>query len=259
MEAKNKSYTKIVPPTNCPCCGSLLELVKDQLFCRAMDCSETATKKVDAFAKVLKIKGLGIKTIEKLGITDIVRIYELPQEEINNLIGEALGTKLYASIQESRTVSLATLVRSFSIPLVGKVASEKLSEIVSSIEEITNETCLKAKLGEKTTANLLDWLKGQWEDENKNKLLDYLTITAKVLNNNKELGLSVVITGKLDNYKNRQEAASFLKERGYTVKSSVTKNVDFLISEEGRESSSTKKAKVLGIPILSIIELTQDK
>jgi len=248
------SLIKIIPPTNCPSCASLLELVKDQLFCRSTDCSTQAIKRVDAFAKVLRIKGLGIKTIQKLELTDMVSIYKISANEINDVIGLALGTKLHASIQESRRQNLATLIRSFSIPLVGKVASEKLASVVSSIQEINLSSCKKASLGEKTSEKLCTWLDEVWY-QGQEDLLDYIDIIDTAKKTNKSLDVSIVITGKLDNYKNRREAASYLESRGYTVKSSVTKQVDFLISEEGRESSSSKKAKSLNIPILSINEL----
>ena len=51
--------TEIVPPTSCPTCASVLELVNDQLFCRNKLCPAQSAKRVEHFAKTLKIKGLG--------------------------------------------------------------------------------------------------------------------------------------------------------------------------------------------------------
>jgi len=82
---------RIEPPTKCPSCGSQLELVKDQLFCRNPDCGAKSSKKLEHFAKTLKIKGLGPKTIEKLPLTSIPDIYSMSKKEIVDEIGEKLG------------------------------------------------------------------------------------------------------------------------------------------------------------------------
>ena len=61
---------EIIIPTHCPACNSELDTVKDQLFCRNPNCPAQSSKKVEHFAKTLKIKGLGAVTIEKLDLQD---------------------------------------------------------------------------------------------------------------------------------------------------------------------------------------------
>ena len=63
--------TKIMPPANCPSCGSILEWKNDQLFCVSHSCQTKVYKRVEHFAKTLRIKGLGPKTVEKLALKDI--------------------------------------------------------------------------------------------------------------------------------------------------------------------------------------------
>ena len=46
-----------------------------------------------------------------------------------------------------------------------------------------------------------------------------------------------------------------MESLGFTVTSSVTKNTDYLVDEEGRKSSKSTKAESLGIPILTIKEI----
>jgi DNA ligase (NAD+) len=65
----------------------------------------------------------------------------------------------------------------------------------------------------------------------------------------------VVITGKLNDYKNRNEAKAYLEGLGFSVKPSVTKKTDYLVDEEGRKSSSRTKAESYGVTITSINEL----
>ena len=113
---ERKTLRQIVPPTNCPACSSVLELVNDQLFCRNSLCPAQSAKKLEHFARTIKIKGLGPSTIEKLGLETYNDIYSLSQEQISELLdSEKLGTKLYYEIEKSKSVDLTTLLPAFSI------------------------------------------------------------------------------------------------------------------------------------------------
>ena len=68
---------EILPPEVCPACDTLLVWENDQLFCTNTRCSGKTSKKIKHFAKTLKIKGLGPRTIEKLEITSIFDLYQL--------------------------------------------------------------------------------------------------------------------------------------------------------------------------------------
>jgi len=154
---ERQTLRQIVPPTNCPACNSVLEFVNDQLFCKNNECPAQSFKKIEHFAKTLKIKGLGPASIAKLGLEDYHDIYSLSQEEISLLLdSEKLGTKLHAEIQKSKSVDLITLLPAFSIPLIGTSASNKLAKHISHLHEITPEICNEAGLGQKAASNLVD-------------------------------------------------------------------------------------------------------
>ncbi|HEY9705061.1 MAG TPA: hypothetical protein V6C58_21660 [Allocoleopsis sp.] len=70
----------IEEPTCCPVCDYQLEKVNDQLFCRNLACPAQIAGKVQHFAKTLGIKGLGPKTIEKLGLQELTEIFYLDPE-----------------------------------------------------------------------------------------------------------------------------------------------------------------------------------
>ena len=74
---ERETLREIVPPTNCPACNSELEFVNDQLFCLEYSCSAKSAKRLEHFAKTLKIKGLGPSTIDRLGLFDYDDIYSL--------------------------------------------------------------------------------------------------------------------------------------------------------------------------------------
>ena len=245
---KDQMFREILPPTECPSCDSDLSWVNDQLFCYNTECSAKVEKVIHNFAQVLKIKGLGPKTIEKLGVSSIEEIYALDYSQIENRLGsKLLSDKLLRQINESKNVGLQELLPAFSIPLFGRTASEKICNHVSHVSEITEETCNKAGLGPKTTENLLDWIAStNWN------LLPFSWETTSKAENTSPL-LEVVISGKLSSFKTKKDAEPFLAERGFVLKDNVTKNTKFLINESGVASAKTKKAEATGIEIITNI------
>ena len=242
--------TEIIPPTNCPACKSVLEFVGDQFFCQNPRCSAKSAKRLEHFAKTLKIRGLGPSTIERLGLEDYKDIYSLTQEEISFLLdSEKLGTKLHNEIQKSKSVDLITLLPAFSIPLIGSSATNKLAKHISSLSEITPEICTEAGLGPKAASNLLDWLVNTFHFEEYYNLPFTFTCEKRAEVTNTDTKGTVCITGKLKSYPTKAAAQQVLVKNGYLVKDNLTKDVTILVNESGIESAKTKKAEQMGITI----------
>lgn len=245
---------KIAIPTHCPCCEYPLELVNDQLFCRNTACSAQLGKKLEHFCKTLGIKGMGAKTIEKLQLSDITELYYLELDDIAEALGsQKLAEKLFSEINNSRSADLTTILPAFSIPLFGNTASQKLTKVVNSVDEITHDTCKQAGLGDKVTNNLISWLETDFRE-----MREFLPFSFTT-NNNKPVanatGKTVCITGKLHSYKTKAMAHEALTAAGYRVVESVTKTLDYLVDEENKGSSKRTKADQLGIEIIT--NLTQ--
>lgn len=242
--------TEIIPPTNCPACNSVLEFVGDQLFCQNDSCPAKSAKRLEHFAKTLKIRGLGPSTIDRLGLTDYKDIYSLTQEEISFLLdSEKLGTKLHNEIQKSKSVDLTTLLPAFSIPLIGSSATNKLAKHISSLSEITPEICIEAGLGPKAASNLMDWLVNTFHFQEYYNLPFSFTCQKRAEVTNTDTKGTVCITGKLKSYPTKAAAQQVLIKNGYLVKDNLTKDVTILVNESGIESAKTKKAEQMGITI----------
>ena len=92
----------ITAPSTCPSCGSKLELSCPLLYCRNPSCGDQSSKKIEHFAKTLKIKGLGPASINSLVLESINDIYAISEYEIVNLLGsQKLGEKLFTEIENS--------------------------------------------------------------------------------------------------------------------------------------------------------------
>ena len=240
---------RIEIPTECPCCNYPLELVNDQLFCRNTACGAQLNKKVEHFCKTLGIKGMGSRTVEKLGLSDITELFYLDSEQVVESLGsEKVALKLLDEIERSKSADLATVIASFSIPLVGSTASKKLCEVVTSVDEISYDTCKQAGLGDKVTQNLVAWLETDFQEMREFLPFSFKSQKNSNTNTNQK---TVCITGKLSSYKTKAEAYKLLEEAGYTPVESVTKATNYLVDEEDKGSSKRKKAESLGITIIT--------
>ena len=232
---------KVEIPTNCPACGSELELVNDQLFCRSKTCPAKSLKSILHYVKTMKIMGMGEKTLEKLEVKNIGDLYSYDLEYLVSKLGEKIGTKLYAEIENSKNTTLSKFLHGMGIPLIGKTAADKVNSVVSSIEEINVDTCKKAGLGAKATANLVNWV----EEEG---ILLNLPITF-IESESVESGLAVCISGRVPGY-TKAKIKELLADYNVTVKDNVTKDLDYLISEESG-TTKVKKAEQYNIQVIS--------
>jgi len=242
-------FQEINFPTNCPSCDSELEWVNDSLYCRNHLCPAQNAKAVEHFAKTMKIKGLGPASIKKLGWTCPSEIYTSSRDSILASLGaEKVTSKLMSEILNSFDAPLELLLPAFGIPLIGKTATLKLSETINHISQINADTCERAGLGPKATHNLLDWI-----DSDLPFFLDtipcswyFSDTTPPVVSKG-----TVCISGRLKSFKSKADATSALNAAGYEVKSSLTKQVGFLINEGGTESAKTRQARDTGVTIVT--------
>ena len=239
---------KIEIPKNCPCCEYPLQLVNSQLFCRNTACSAQLAKKLEAFCKVLQIKGMGPKTLEKLNLGDLLEIFYLSKDSICSDLGVKIGDKIYDEIQRARTADLATVLEAMSIPLVGGTASKKIAGAVTDLSQINNETCKQAGLGAKVTENLLNWIDTDYQEMKEFLPFNFKSGNSKPISANAK---RVCITGKLKSFKKKSEAEASLLAAGFVLVDSVTKTTDYLVDEGDSMSAKRQKAVDYGITIIT--------
>lgn len=238
----------IIAPEFCPSCDSSLEWKNDLLYCLNTLCPAQVQKRIEHFAKSLKIKGLGPKSIEKLDLSSFQSIYDMTYLELRDaLSSEKLAIKLLREINSSKKASMNEVLPAFSIPLIGKTAAQKLSTQISNLFDLTADKCKKAGLGPKATESLLNWYSKEFLSN-----LEKLPFTWTFEKPMPILTAGVVcISGKLSSYKTKADATNALEGKGYQVKSSITKDVTILVNESGIESAKTKNARDKGITIIT--------
>lgn len=263
-------------PTACPVCGAATEVrissisgVKT-LRCTDPNCPAKHLKRFVRFASKggLDIDGLSVQTLHEFVnrsyLRDFADLYHLDAhaDEIVKLegFGERSCANLLAAIEKSRKVDPIHLIFALCIPNIGADAGKKLiaalgtKGFLSRIESGEGFEDVDG-IGVERSNALLNWFA---DDENKN-LFDRLMaeLTLEDVAPKEEAvgtckGLSFVITGDVHIFKNRSAFKSYVEQQGGAVTGSVSGKTSYLVSNDGDSNSSkTKKAKELGVPVLS--------
>ena len=263
-------------PTACPVCGAATEVrispisgVKT-LRCTDPNCPAKHLKRFVRFASKggLDIDGLSVQTLHEFVnrgyLRDFADLYHLDAhaDEIVKLegFGEKSCANLLAAIEKSRKVDPIHLIFALCIPNIGADAGKKLiaalgtKGFLSRIESGEGFEDVDG-IGVERSNALLNWFA---DDENKNlfdRLMAELTledVAPKQEADGTCKGLSFVITGDVHLFKNRSAFKAYVEQQGGAVTGSVSGKTTYLVSNDGESNSSkTKKAKELGVPILS--------
>ena len=259
-------------PGVCPVCGRNTERLKDNdteiLVCTNPNCKGKLLGKLSHFVSknAINIDGLSEQTLQKfidLGWLNSFReIYYLSEhkEEMYKLdgFGKKSVDKLLESIEKSRNTTLDRFIYGLCIPLIGRTASKDIANNFNYDYEqfrkygiVTHYKGIDG-FGDSMNDSIHDYLR-------KNHMMvemlaDEFTFIVKEKSENK-VNLSnktFVITGSLNHYKNRDELVNIIEQLGGKVSGSVSTKTNYLINNDTESNSSkNKKAKELGIPIIS--------
>ncbi|NBH99150.1 NAD-dependent DNA ligase LigA [Anaerotruncus sp. 1XD22-93] len=260
-------------PETCPVCGGATHIQKandvETLYCTNEECQAKKLKLFTLFVSrnALNIDGLSEATLEKfIGrgfIHEFADIFELDKHREEIVEMEGFGIKSYenlmAGIAEAQKTTQPRLLYGLGIPNVG-VANAKmickafqydLGKIRSAdAEELAAVDGIGPVIG-KTVA---EYFASEKNSSMLDRLLEKLEIEIPDIEASEQVfaGMNFVITGSVQHYSNRNELKSLIEEKGGKVTGSVTSKTTYLINNDAASSSSkNKKAKALGIPIIS--------
>ena len=268
-------------PTICPICGSPTIITRenksDVLMCTNSNCGGRLLGKFKHFVsrKGMDISGLSEQILQKfitLGWLHIFSdIYSLPEHysQIINLdgFGKRSADNLVKALNESRqNVKLPNFITSLSIPGVGEGQSKLLCHKYTTWKEFVdarkseNSYISIEGIGEVIDSNIKQWFKEGDNLADANMLASMMTFEDlnKPEGDFPLLGKTFVITGKVVTFPNRDAFKAYVEELGGKVVGSVSAKTDFLINNDvNSQTGKNKKAKELGIPIISEEEFRQ--
>lgn len=263
-------------PEVCPVCGGQTEVrqINDvkSLYCTNPDCQAKKIKSFTLFTSrdALNIAGLSEATLEKfIGvgmIHEYADIFHLDrhQEEIVEMdgFGQKSYDNLIAAAEKASHTTLPRMVYGLGVAGIGLANAKMICRHFkndfeamrhATVEELVEIDGIGEVLAQAWTAF--------FSDGKNNAIVDHLLaeLTFEVGDEESSedadeafAGMNFVITGSLEHFKNRKELQELIERRGGKVTGSVTSKTNYLINNDVASSSSkNKKARELGVPILS--------
>ena len=271
-ENLTKSGVKDIPST-CPACGgkTVIEKVNDveALYCRNPECPAKAIKGFTLFVSrdAMNIDGLSEATLEKFIARGFIKnfgdIFEIGKHKDEIIRMEGFGEKSYENLIESlkraKKTELPRVLYALGIPNIGlanaKMICKELNYDMEKIRYASEEELAAIDgIGPVIAKSFVNYFKKEGTQEKLDHLLSHLEIEAAPKQVETQIfeNMNFVITGSVEHFANRKEVKEEIEKRGGKVMGSVTSKTSYLINNDTRSASSkNRKAKELGIPIIS--------
>jgi DNA ligase (NAD+) len=259
-------------PKYCPVCGGETEVVTENasevLMCANPNCSGKLLGRLKFFVSkpAMNIDGLSEATLEFLidkgWVKSFKDIYHLV--DYKNLLEKCSGfgkrsvEKMLDAIENSRDVKLENFICALSIDGVGKSASKTIANAFDDdfnafYEAFKNHYNWEEleDVGGKTASNIIKYL-----TENESEIVNLASEMKFIIQKKTEIkenpftGKTLCVTGKLNHF-TRDSSNEKITELSAKSAGSVSKNTDYLITNEASGSSKYKKAVELNIPIIT--------
>lgn len=264
---------KITVPGLCPVCGKHTAVHEENgvkvLFCENEECLAKKIKTIAHFAgrDGMNLDGMSEATIEKLisrgMIHELADLFRLDRYREEIIEMEGFGEKSYEKlIAAAKTASKTTLVRflySLGIPNVGLSGARLICQAFHNdfprIRRATAEELTEIEgVGPVIAGTFVEFFQKPSNQRTVNDLMEVVSFQNEeegMAEQDME-GLTFVITGSVEHFANRKEVKELIEARGGKVTGSVTSKTNYLINNDVMSNSSkNKKAKELGIPILT--------
>lgn len=260
-------------PEKCPVCGGATEIRQlgdvKSLYCTNPGCQAKKIKSFTLFVSrdALNIDGLSEATLEKfIGagfIHSYADIFHLEDHRESIVEMEGFGQKSYdnliASIKTASHTTLPRLVYGLGIPGIGLANAKMLCREFSydfdamrraDMDELTAVDGIGGVLAQAW----MDYFASEASNREVDGLLKELDIEKEQVEETEAIfaGMTFVITGSVEHFANRKELTALIESKGGKATGSVTAKTTYLINNDVTSNSSkNKKAKELGVPIIS--------
>ena len=267
-------------PTTCNVCNHEAKIKENNdvkyLYCTNEFCRAKLIKRLSLFTSrnAMNIDGISDQILAKLIheglISEYADLYHLTEHKETIINFEGFKDKSYQnminSIEKSRKVKLANFIYSLGIQEIGlsraKLICEACDNDIEKVKGITLEQLSNIDgIGTIIAEGWINTFNDEQFISQFNKVLNEISFIDENKNDAKLQGLTFVITGSINNFKNRNELVEYIESFGGKTTSSVSANLSYLINNDiNSTSSKNKTAKQLGIKIITedeLIEMTK--
>jgi DNA ligase (NAD+) len=248
-------------PLRCGSCGTDLVDGGTRLYCPNPDCPKRLLHRLEKWVSVLDIRELGEKLIRQLfdkkRVRHIAELYTLEAGELADYerMGDLSAAKVIRHIQSPRQLSLAAFAAGFDFEGVGETIMEKVAAAgFNTLEKLraapVEELAEVYGLGEITARTIAEGLAETAGEMDAVLAAGIISLAPPPAEDLALKGRSFCFTGELTSMK-RSEAEEKIRALGASAKSSVVKDLSFLVTNTPESGSGkNKKARELGIAII---------
>lgn len=259
--------------TKCPVCNGEIKANKNMTFayCSNPDCKSKSIGKITNYITQMDIKGIDSKTLTKLyeaGLLNTISdLYSVSYRKMSKLegFGEKSATNFIEAIASKKPYDYELLAGLGIKGIARKNAKELLKEF--KLNDLANLSIIKeddfktAVINIEGFSNIMasNLINGLIENNDELiKLIGLVDFKQSDQRHSNEKVLKFVITGDTIYFKDRTQFIRFVEECGHKVIGSVSKNTDYLVTNDTTTGTvKNKKAKELGIPIITDQEVAQ--
>lgn len=264
-------------PSTCNVCNHEAK-IKDNngikyLYCTNEFCKAKLIKRLSLFTtrNAMNIDGISDQILTKLInenlISEYSDLYHLNEHKEKILSFEGFKTKSYNnminSIEKSRNVKIANFIYSLGIPEIGlsraKLICEACKNDINNVINISYEELSSIDgIGNIIAEGWINTFKDEQFKKQFNNMLNEIKFISEEKKEAKLEGMIFVITGSINEFKNRDEMVNYIESFGGKTTSSVSSKVNYLINNDiNSTSTKNKTAKELGIKIITENELLE--
>lgn len=273
--ADNLTRSKTIKiPETCPVCGGATQIRQvdevRSLYCTNPDCQAKRIKSFTLFVSrdALNVDGLSEATLEKFIAAGFIHSFEdlfhLDQHQDAIVQMEGFGQRsfdnLMNSLKTAAHTTLPRLIYGLGIAGIGlanaKMLCRKFRFDFNAMRHASYDDLIEIDgIGDVLAKAWIEYFSSEKNNALVDKLLAELTIEKEELPSEEEAvfaGKTFVITGSLEHFSNRKALQELIEAKGGKAAGSVSAKTSYLINNDtASNSSKNKKAKELGIPILS--------
>ena len=264
-DARDGSEVPFEMPKVCPSCGGPVtrEEGESAVRCTNADCPAQLVRNMAHFVSrpAMNIETLGESVVSKLidaGLVhNVADLYYLKKDELAALegLGEKSAENILASLEKSKSKSLASLLTALGIRHIGEKAARGLALHFGSVEALMNADaealCSVPDIGPESAASVINYFSEPSNREIMKRLEDagVNTVMKSDVIDDSLAGKTLVVTGTMRTMK-RDEIEALIRSHGGKAAGSVSKKTDYLIAGEAAGSKLTK-AQSLGVTVLT--------
>lgn len=253
--------------TVCPECGTPLVRYEGEAkhYCpNQSGCRPQIIGRIIHFIrrKALDIEGLGEETVELLYenglVRDVADLYDLRAEQLAPLprLGEKSADNIIRSVERSKAVPFQRVLFGLGIRFVGETTAKYLAEHFRSLDAVMRATREELVEADEVGGRIADAIIEYFAEEDNLRIIRRLRAAglqfeaeARRLASEALAGRSFVVSGKFT--RSRDEMKELIELHGGRNLAAVSGSVDYLVAGDKMGPAKLKKAKKLGVRIIS--------